>query len=271
MKYKAIFIDADNTLLNKDYEISPENKKSVLLAHEMGVHITICSGRSYLNLIHLVEELGIKSDDTYLSSFNGGIICKGSNFDIIRKEYLEKEVALSIIEQLRQFDVNVIAYNDPGYTVIERENKHTQRYYSVTKMPHKIIKSFAEELAPEIPKLIAFGYYEELEKVKNYLGNGLLDDRATMFSSANTLLEFTNKNATKGAAVEYLSGLMGIDLSETIAIGDNQNDISMMQTAGLGIAVANARDYVKAYADYVTTATNNEGAVAEVINKFILA
>lgn len=271
VKYKAVFIDADNTLLDSKHNISKKNKEAVAAAYDLGVKIIICSGRSYVNIKDFVRELNIKGDGNYISSFNGGLIMStdGLNYKTICREQLKKHQALSIISELRKYNVDIILYNDPTYTIIEKETETTKKYYSVTNMNHKIVNNFSELINDEIPKMMALGSHEILEIIIKKLDNIVRDD-INVFFSMDTMIEFTSKNATKGKSLIYLCNKLGIDPMETIAIGDNHNDISMLKQAGLSAVVANAAEEVKKYANYITTATNNESAVAEILNRFIV-
>ncbi|MDN6161386.1 MAG: HAD-IIB family hydrolase, partial [Atopostipes sp.] len=107
-----------------------------------------------------------------------------------------------------------------------------------------------------------------LEGIENDLKE-IAEDCDVSYSS-NRYLEFNQKGANKGAALEYLTNHLGIDLNKTIAIGDNFNDHSMFKKAGLAVGVRNMREELKDEVDYITDATNDEHAVAETIEKFIL-
>lgn len=274
MKYKAIFIDLDNTLLDSNHRISPVDKEAIRHAYESGVKVILCSGRSNASIVNFVNELNINSDNNYISAFNGCIICYGKNQKIISQYLIKRETALKIINDLRKFDISIIIYNQPEFTMIEagKWSEYLERYHSICKMPYTLVKNFADVLKDEIPKIVALGSYWELEKINAYFdssNNTANYEITTVFSSGN-LLEFNNINASKGNSLIFIADRMGIKPSETVAIGDNQNDISMIEASGLGIAVANAIDSVKASADYITSRTNNDSAVAEVIYKYIL-
>ena len=88
--------------------------------------------------------------------------------------------------------------------------------------------------------------------------------------SSNRYIEFNHKGVNKGAGLKKLADLLHIDIQDTIAIGDNYNDLSMIKDAGLGVGVQNAAPGIKTDCDYITTATCEEGAVCEVIEKFVL-
>ena len=97
----------------------------------------------------------------------------------------------------------------------------------------------------------------------------LLDDIKVNFSS-NRYIEFMHKNVTKGVGLLKLADMLGVKHEETMAIGDNINDIEMLEAAGLSVGVHNLNPVIRKYCDVVTDATNNEGAVAEAIERFIL-
>ncbi|MGN1231225.1 MAG: HAD-IIB family hydrolase, partial [Anaerotignum sp.] len=111
---------------------------------------------------------------------------------------------------------------------------------------------------------------EALEKVKAY-AEELIGDQVNLFYSSEIYLEFVKKSVSKGNALEATAREAGVDLKDTIAIGDSDNDLSMILKAGLGVAMKNGEAHVKAAADYITQRDCEENGVAEVIEKFILA
>ena len=121
----------------------------------------------------------------------------------------------------------------------------------------------------EVGKLILTNTdYDYLERVHAEL-KPLLDDITVSFSS-NRYIEFMHKGVNKGAGLLKLADILGVRPEETMAIGDNINDIDMLKAAGLSVGVRNLNPAIREYCDVVTEATNNEGAVAEAIEKYIL-
>ena len=121
-----------------------------------------------------------------------------------------------------------------------------------------------------VSKVIIIGDNEELKKVENEVMTTNIKNEMTTFFSADILYEFNPIGIDKGTGLKELSKILNINIEETIAIGDNYNDLSMIKAAGLGVCCVNGENGVKDFADYITKADNNQGAVAEVINKFIL-
>ena len=99
--------------------------------------------------------------------------------------------------------------------------------------------------------------------------SGITGDMDVSYSS-NRYLEFNQKGVNKGSGLRKLAELLGVDMKDTIAIGDNYNDLTMIQAAGLGVGVGNTVEELKPLCDYVTAADYNHGAVAEVLRKFVL-
>ncbi|MDR1210262.1 MAG: Cof-type HAD-IIB family hydrolase [Clostridiales bacterium] len=268
MNYNLIFIDADNTLLDDRHTVPPENIAAIRRASEAGVGVVICSGRSSVNILGFIGELGLDPDKGYFIAFNGCLIC-GTNGGIIRRAALDKRTALGILGIIKESGLTAIAYHDPTYTVTEAETPYAALYYEATRLPHKVVGSFADALADETPKVLALGGRPDLERLAAK-ASALSSGGFNVFFSAENLLEFTAPGATKGAAMLYLAEILGIPRCRTAAIGDNQNDISMIESAGLGVAVANALGEVKAAAKVVTARDNNHGAVAEFIDNYVL-
>ena len=270
MPIKLIMTDVDGTLINSDRKIPDKNIDAIRYAQSKGVYIAIASGRSFLSLKQYSDILGIS--DNYLVSFNGCYIQHDG--EIVQSYQLKREAIIDIYEQLLEFDVSRLIYATPFVGLVDRESYELDFYRELSLIDYKRITDLRTEtvLGETAPKLIVMSLDEELlaeakAKTDTYLSranNGI----KSMFS-AKTLLEYTSGQATKGTALEFVAGKLGIDIKDTMAFGDNFNDVEMLETAGIGVCIGSGETGVKQYADYVTSASNDDGALAEAIYKFI--
>lgn len=271
--YKLLACDLDETLLGTDHHVPQRNKEAIKKAIEQGTYIVPASGRSFNIMQDVLKELGIyQKKDTYSISFNGACITENYQNRICDLQpALSWDLCNHIWKwgcDLGDVDVHIYTLNTIWTTplcpadreVFEAINipavETTQTSIEFLKGTHIVkilymnldieyLHKIAQEI-PDIPKEIEVTY------------------------SSDRYLEFNAHNTNKGEGLKRLAAKLGIDMSETIAIGDSDNDKEMIAAAGLGVAMANADVRYQKMADYVTHFNNDEGGVAEVIEKFIL-
>ncbi|GFI61826.1 5-amino-6-(5-phospho-D-ribitylamino)uracil phosphatase YcsE [Clostridiales bacterium] len=266
MEYKMLFLDLDNTLLSSDLSISRENLDAIRKAYEHGVKIVICTGRSVFGVKHIAAQLDIDKESCYIICLNGGAVYKGFPPELIKERLFSSRSAELIYDMAEKNDVDIQIYRNDKM-IIERITERVQKYIDTLKADYVMVESI-KNYDGDISKILLNGPNEILVKIQKQLLPKLKD--MNCFFSSPTFLEFTGKGATKGEALAELADDLGIDVNATIAMGDSYNDLSMIKAAGLGVAMRNAIQPLKDEAGYITKGTNNEGAVAEVINRYIL-
>ena len=289
--YKLVAIDLDGTLLN-EYSMIPESTIEVLReARDKGVEIVLASGRPANSIITFARNIGI---DNYLIAGNGSLLYDIQNEEKLFDAFFSKQHALQIATICEENSVYYNAYTEReiiadslkyNALVYEKENLNKpegQKTY-INIVPN--IKEYIENSdSNEYLKMticdssqIVFGnIIRKLEEVKDveilkpeWMSKKYFKHGTTEFSLQYYFSEITKKDINKWVAIEELAKRLGIKQEEIIAIGDNVNDEGMVKHAGLGVAMANAADDVKAVADYITDDYKNEG-VRKAIEKFIL-
>jgi len=275
MEYKLICIDVDGTLLNSKHKITKRTKEVILKAHKLGVHIVISTGRMYTDAEYYSNLIGVKSP---VIASNGAFIKEKDNDKVIYKNVLGEELSLQLLKVFRKHAIkpyfctpHKFYYGNFMFKVFyaitkilgTRRNKLDVEYVSSWTQWQKVLQREKDDIVKgEIiyknPALV----HELCNELKNMPQLEIVD-------SSRYNVEITRKGVSKGKAVETLASLYGLKREEIIAIGDSQNDLSMIEYAGLGIAMGNASDAVKQKANYVTNSNDNEG-VANAIHKFIL-
>ncbi len=267
--YKIIFCDLDGTLLNDNRKISDINMEYVNKAINNGCKFVICSGRSNMSIDNFNKIFGFNKIENYAVAFNGAYIYRTDTKEKLVEHLVPSECAVKAIKLCRKFDVDIMVYRDELLwfdTPTERINTYANRNMVNTKVVNNI-----EEIAEKpVSKVIIIGEKEELKRVENEVYSTNINKIMTTFFSADILYEFNPLGIDKGTGIKELSEILKINIEETIAIGDNYNDLSMIKVAGLGVCCVNGEEEVKKYADYITVKNNNKGAVAEVINKFVI-
>ena len=274
--YKLICIDMDGTLLNNKRKISKASKEALKAAHNMGVQIVITTGRIYCNAAYYSDLIGVTSP---VIAANGAIIREKDKEEPIYKRVVPQEVNLKILELCNKYKVypNFQASNTiyGGNRLISlilyyfvyktKSKKHKVRIHGINSREkwNEILTIYEQEI-------IKCEIYDRNKTKINEIKKALQDlGEIEVVSVGHNGIDITSKNVCKGTAVKALADYYKIKREEVIAIGDNDNDIEMIEYAGLGVAMGNSKASIKDIADYVT-ATNDEDGVAKVINKFIL-
>ena len=275
MQYKMLVTDFDNTLLRTDHTILDKTWKAIKEFERRGGKFVICTGRMLSTILVTIKPFDLHGE---IIAFQGGVVADLDTGDILLKKYVNPDDALSLLKDLEAAGYYIQIYSNGDYFV-NRYTKRTQRYYEANAhlMPIVIGENVSEYVQKNNLKLdkIVFGLdddgfvtYDEVQPVmtafdKKYGGR-------LVFNSSNTLLiEAVSAGCTKGEAVEFVANRHGIAREEVICMGDALNDASMIEWAGLGVAVENATDDLKALADEITVSCDDD-AVGYILNKYCL-
>ena len=270
MKYKLLVLDVDGTLLNNERQITKHTLSTLLKVQQAGVKIVLASGRPTYGIIPLAKALELGNYGGYVISYNGCQIIKAENGEIVFERRINPELIPYLEKKARKNNFDIFTYHDDTILTSNPDNEHIRQEAALNNL--KIIKedefSAAIDFAPCKVMLVSDDYdaLADLEyKWKKRLA-GTLD----VFPSEPFYLEAVPSGIDKANTMGVLLDMLGITREETIAIGDGVADVTMLQTAGLGIAMGHAPDSVKVCADYVT-GTNEEDGVAQAAEKAILA
>lgn len=270
MKYKLLVLDVDGTLLNDEREISKRTLAALLKVQQMGVRIVLASGRPTYGLMPLAKTLELGNYGGFVLSYNGCQIIKAQNGEILFERRINPEMLPYLEKKARKNGFAIFTYHDDTLITDSPDNEYIKNKALLNNL--KIIKedefSTAIDFAPCKCMLVS-------DKEKALIGleqhwekrlAGTLD----AFRSEPYFLEVVpcgvNKANTLGALLEHL----GVTREEVIAVGDGVCDVTMLQLAGMGVAMGHSQDSVKVCADYVT-ASNEEDGVALAVEKLILA
>jgi hypothetical protein len=273
MDYKLICIDMDGTLLNDKKNISDRNLRTIKLAYDKGARIAVCTGRIFTSADFFSELLGVKSP---VIASNGAYIIEKDRNEVVYKGILGFEKCNKLLSVFRRYDISPHYYTKD--TIFTEKLIYSSKFYEAVnktlpmdkQVKIKLVKDWNEvfqKYEKEIFKGIAVDDdLDKIQKAKNVLIN--MGDFEVV-SSRYDNFEVMNKGVSKGSAVKILANYYGITREQVICIGDSENDISMIKFAGLGVAMGNGDDDVKAAAGYVTDDNNCDG-VAKAIEKFVL-
>ncbi len=268
-KYKALLAaDMDFTLLAPGKDIPEGNKEAIRALKESSVAFTIATGRSSFLVGRFAEDLGI---DVPLITSNGGSLFDAS----ARKQFESKDFEDAKIRTLLGFLIDKSAdatlYSDEGIFFAPDSTRHyfVEAYNSGVEPSKRspmveIDKSFLElEKIPKFNKILLQSADEDVISILSS------DPDLEVISSGPNLFDVMRSGVSKGGALLSLAGYLGIPSQNTFAIGDSDNDISMIESAEYGIAVGNATEGVKAVAAYITANYDSLG-FAKAVYEYII-
>lgn len=272
MEQKTLFLDLDGTLLNDRKEITPGNRRALDAALDAGHRVVITTGRPLVSAIKQSEKLELTGPGCYLIAYNGGIVYDSYRQEVIYRQALTTETAKQVIRLCNERNIHCQTYDRKNVLVEPRcDNEAVRTYCGRILMEYRVIPDLAEALTEAPPKVLAIDmeHREPLEQLAEVLNRELSDQMDCFFSSAQ-YLEIVPKGLNKGSALRQMCRLLDIPIEDSIAAGDEENDLTMIEAAGVGVAMANGIPAAKALADYVTTRDNNHDGIAEVVEKFML-
>lgn len=270
---KLIFIDLDDTLLKKDKKITDRNKSVIKRALDEGNIVSICSGRSIHGGLIAVRELGIVHDNLYQICYQGGLGRNVMSEEIFFRKPLSKEQAIPVMRAALDAGIFAIAFTELGIYV-PSEGDVFERYIQITKEEHYVYDAPEDLYNRDINfykiLLADFSFSGRLERFRESFSEKERALKLNSFFSCREYLEYVPDNVDKGTGVKSLVSALGMDMKDTIAIGDERNDLAMIEVSNVGCAMNNAHEEVKKIADYITENDNEHSGVAEVIEKFVL-
>ena len=267
---RLIAIDLDGTLLRgkgSDPIISDYTVEVLRKAVAKGAYVAISSGRIYNDAMGYSEMI---APNQPIICSNGSMACTHDPFTVVYCECMPKPVLRSVVEILEKDKCYYQVYCDDGAVM---ESRHPSPFVSKKSDVYDYTGDVLT--GDEMPKYVGDGAlkvvcfdndFEKLAKVRAKLEK--LDNIEINSSWAGNV-ELLAKGVNKAASLRALAEHLGVPMESTMALGDNENDLSMIEAAGIGVAMGNATDLVKAKADYIT-ATNMEDGVAKAVAKFVL-
>ena len=259
--YKLLILDLDGTLTNSKKEITPFTLHTLIEAQRKGMRLVLASGRPTYGILPLAETLQMQKYNGYILAFNGGKIIDCSTNSVIYEQALPHDVLPLLYQRTTEAGAAILSYNGPNIVTETPDNEYVQYEAFLNKMEVLPSRDFLHSLPNPVDKCLAVANPDILvwleEDLKKEIGS-----RINIYRSEAFFLELVPKGIDKAASISRLLKHIGIEREEVVAIGDGFNDLSMIQYAGLGVAMINAQDKVKEEADAVTLHSNDEDGVA---------
>lgn len=264
---KLFLTDLDGTLLNDSKQITEETMEALREFAAKGNVFAICTGRAVENALDVQKELGLTFPGSYAVGYNGAHIYDYSGKRTLYRKGMELSDVREILELAEQRGIHCQGYFRQ-YIVAKEYNECMAFYRRVIHSPVIITDHVMDEFKEEPCKLLAMDLtdHEKLVRLKEDLEKRFSDKYIFLFSNP-AYLEMFVKDAGKGTALLRIARELSIPIENTYAAGDQENDISMIEAAGVGIAMKNATEQVKTSADVITDLDNNHGGLASFIRR----
>ncbi|MGX7030796.1 sugar-phosphatase [Vagococcus zengguangii] len=267
MSIKLVAIDIDGTLINSNHQLTEKTIEVIKQKSAEGMKIVICSGRPLVGMLDVVNQLGLTTDQDYIISYNGALAVNAAT----HQPFVEHSLTYDDLASLHQLSLDVNAHYhyadlEAIYTPHRRINPYSVHEVTLTGMPLEHLPFEEVNKDNSICKLMFIDPEEEITRIMDEIPEQFYE-QYNIVRSAPFFLEFLNKDASKGLTLKNLADKLGIDASEVMAIGDNENDISMLEYAGVGVAMGNATEKTKEYAQKITL-SNDEDGVAYALENF---
>ena len=268
INYGLVISDFDGTLVNEDGTICEINKQAISKYVAAGGKFAISTGRLPNGILPRAQELDLKGA---VSCCQGAVIVDIETKAVLFQRFIPNAVAIKICKKIEEMNLHLHVY-DVWNFYCNKDDEFLKWYEEVTRTKTNLvldrpISDMLKETGMDVCKFIIMLPKEQAGEVMQKLKAENFEG-CVITKSADYLVEVVNKNCSKGTSVEFLAKYYKIPLEKTIGVGDQWNDLAMVKTAGLGIAVNNADELLKTNADVVCEYTNEEGAIGRIIEKY---
>lgn len=268
---KLFVTDVDGTLFSDDGTICEKNIIAINKMINKGVNFAISSGRGMFFIDDILDILNLRKEHCYSVLCNGSLIMKNIDETIIDKSNIDFSIVNKVFNTALKYNLSSFIFT-PNTTYFHTLDEEEYNFINRHKRGSTILNTndIGTIKHEDIVKIaIKSKDMNFLRKKELEILNGLDPSDIEITYSSNKYMEVNSKNCNKGIALEKLCKLLNIDIKDTLSIGDSFNDIEMLKKAGIGICVKNSHSSIQNIANYITTLDNNEGAVAEAIEKFV--
>lgn len=270
MTYKLILSDMDGTLLTDDKKVTLGTKEAIDTLHRANLNFTIATGRIYPAARMYADDLGIT---TPLICCNGAVIINPQTHEVLYGKPLEWEAAKEIVRICKAYGVYYHLYDkDTIYSeTLEKVILYFRKVSEILPEGYKIHTQVIDDVEALFNQTTVYKigiYYDNTEKASEMRRELEALPGINGFKATEVMYDCMAEGVDKGTALEALCHILKVDIKETIAFGDNENDLEMIKKAGLGVAMGNAEAFVKDIADHITETNEEEGVRVVIENLF---
>ncbi|MBO5926880.1 MAG: HAD family phosphatase [Clostridia bacterium] len=265
-KYKILVCDYDGTLINSNYVITPNTLSAINGFIDRGGTLVVCTGRMTSGINNHVLKFGLKP---IIASFNGAEIFDLKSGKVYFCKHIDNKTSISIIRFLEGLNLKVNAYSNYNY-ISSASDEKVARYSLATGVEAIRVKSVADYLESSKESTAKIAVLDDVEIINKYFE--IIKNQFPEFDvvrSTREQIDICLKGISKGSAISYIANLLNASVEDVLAVGDADNDESMLKTAGFSVAMGNAFSRIKSICDYVTSSNEDDG-IKEVIDKFCI-
>lgn len=268
MNYEMLVLDLDGTLTNSRKELTEPTRKALIEIQEAGKIVVLASGRPVNGVQPLAEKLELGRFGSYILSFNGARITQCSTGNLIYNKTLPQNVIRSVYQMVKGYkDIDLVTYQGDYIISGIKPNAYTELEKFINKMEIKPVDDFPEYVDFPVNKLLIPGEPAVLEELMEKLKE-TFHSLLNIYRSEPFFLEIMPQKIDKAYTLQKLLSSIGLSSDQMICCGDGYNDLTMIEAAGLGVAMENAQPLLKERADYITK-SNDEDGVLYVIDQFM--
>ena len=267
---KLIFSDLDGTLFTSEHCPSAYTKKTLQKLLQKGHRFVLCSGRPLNDMLEVKENIGLNEPGQYIIAYNGAVVYDCDNESIIHNCTLPLSIVAKIFEEAKMAGLHCHTYRN-NKLLTQKHTKELDYYTSLVHIDYEITDALTDTLTDEPFKVIVISLDDRsrLEAFQSRMTE-LFGTQIMSFFSNPYYLEFVHPNAGKGNAVSFLTNHLNMSKEDTIAFGDEANDISMLQAVGTGVAMINAIPSLKDVSAMITEQDYNHDGVAKTLEKLLM-
>lgn len=270
LPYSIIALDLDGTLTNSEKNITPRTFDALMKAQREGVRLVLASGRPTFGIAALANQLQLADYGGYVLSYNGGRIIDWCEKTVIFSQVVDQKLVPILYDFAEKTQLPIVTYLPEAILASKNEGEYLAEEARINGMPIVVAQNFVEE-AMQIEggstKFLIPGEPELLIQLESEM-KAALSEQMEVFRSAPFFLELPPKGIDKAQSLQRLLTHLGLERDSLMAFGDGFNDLSMIQFAGQGVAMANAVEEVKSIADFVTT-SNEEDGIAHALEQLL--
>lgn len=270
LPYSIIALDLDGTLTNSEKNITLRTFDALMKAQREGVRLVLASGRPTFGIAALANQLQLADYGGYVLSYNGGRIIDWCEKTVIFSQVVDQKLVPILYDFAEKVQLPIVTYLPEAILASKNEGEYLAEEARINGMPVVVAQNFVEEamqIAGGSTKFLIPGEPELLIQLESKM-KAALSEQMEVFRSAPFFLELPPKGIDKAQSLQRLLTHLGLERESLMAFGDGFNDLSMIQFAGQGVAMANAVEEVKSIADFVTT-SNEEDGIAHALEQLL--
>ena len=265
---KMLVLDIDGTLTNSQKEITPETKKAIIAIQERGHKVMLASGRPTPGMRRYEQELELEKYGGYLLSFNGGRIINCRTGEIVYQRVFPSVLVPKMYKFAQKNHCGLVTYFGDKIISAFQPDEYVSIESRINGMKVQMVPNFIDFVDFEVNKLLMTAEDAKAERFESIL-NEEFGDIISVYRSEPFFIELMPKGVDKASSIDRMLDTVGLTRENIICCGDGYNDVTMIEYAGVGVAMANAQEKVKEKADYITK-SNDEDGIVQVIDEFIL-